>query len=116
MHKTPKKIFEEIKQERPFCERQAIFHDHICKGNSTMEHVWKYRGRQIDEKWAIIRLCEWAHSVGPYHNKGGLDKRKNEYISLTHITDQDKNKYPRFNWNLIQQFLASKYINTFIVK
>jgi len=103
MHKTPKHIYEEIVKERPLCERQEYFHDHICRGRSTMEHAHLYRGRQICEKWAIIRLCAWSH-LGP-----GLDKRKNEFISLGHATIDDLKKYPNKNWLQIIQYLNKKY-------
>jgi hypothetical protein len=76
MHQTPKETFQELEQERPQCERNAIFHDHECHGRSTMEHCWIYAGKQIPDKWAIIRICEWAHSVGPYQLTGGLDKER----------------------------------------
>lgn len=100
MHKTPPRIFREIEATRPPCERYAIFKDHSCGGRSTMEHAWKYAGRQINEVWAIIRLCARAHSVDQYQTKGGiLDKRINEFISLTHATDEDLKKYPRTDWD-----------------
>lgn len=64
-----------------------------------MEHAWKYAGRQINEAWAIIRLCARAHSVDQYQTGGGiLDKRINEAISLRHATDQDLKKYPNRDW------------------
>lgn len=111
MHSTPKRIFIELIQERPLCERQALLHDHECRGRSTMEHVWRYAGRQIDEKWAIIRLCEWAHSVGPYLDRGILDKRINEWISLRHATLDDLEKYPAKDWEQRRKFLNKKYGN-----
>lgn len=112
MHRTPKKIFDEISRERPPCERNAIFHDHECGGRSTMEHVWIYAGRQIDEKWAIIRLCEKAHSVGPYQNNGILNKEKNRYISLIHASDIDLAKYPKVDWRQIRAHLGKQYGKT----
>lgn len=109
MHKTPKKIFEELAAERPFCERRMIFKDHVCQGRSTMEHALIYAGKQINEKWAIIRLCEWAHSVGRFQDNGGLDKGKNEYIALKHATDEDLKKYPRVDWERKIKNLNQKY-------
>ncbi len=110
MHKTPQKIYDEIVRERPFCERKEIFKDHECIGRSTMEHVWVYSNRQINEKWAIIRLCEWAHSVCRCQNNGGLDKEINEYLSLRHATDDDLRKYPNKNWKQIKNHLNKKYV------
>jgi hypothetical protein len=111
MHSTPKKIHQQIALERPPCERADVFHDHVCKGKSTHEHVWKYAGRQVDEAWAIIKLCEYAHSVGPFGLTGILDKRKNEYLSLLHATDEDLKKYPRFDWQTRRAYLKKLYEN-----
>jgi len=103
MHKTPKHIFEEIVKERPECERQVCFKDHVCDGRSTMEHALIYRGRQIPDKWAVIRLCYWSH-LGP-----GLDKRKNEYLALRHATPEDLAEYPKKDWSTLQNYLNKKY-------
>jgi hypothetical protein len=103
MHETPKKTYEEILRERPFCERQALLHDHICSGRSTMEHAWIYAGKQIPDKWAIIRSCWWAH-LG-----SGLNKRINEWISLRHATEADLKKYPNKNWEQIRKHLNNLY-------
>ncbi len=105
MHKTPKHIYEEIVMERPPCERNALLNDHICQGRSTMEHAWIHRGKQICEKWAIIRLCWWAH-LGP-----GLNKRINEWISLRHATEADLKKYPGKDWEQIRKYLNKKHGN-----
>jgi hypothetical protein len=110
MHKTPKRIFEEIAKERPPCERAATFQDHACGGRSTMEHCFIYAGRQIDEKWAIIRLCEFAHSVGPYAMNGILDKSKNRFIALKHATTEDLAKYPRVDWEQLIKSLNNRYL------
>lgn len=110
MHKTSKRIFDEIAKERPPCERAALFQDHACQGRSTMEHCFVYAGRQIDEKWAIIRICEWAHSVGPYAMNGGLDKNKNRYIAIRHATKEDLAKYPKTDWQRLLTYLTNRYV------
>jgi len=74
-----------------------------------MEHVWKYRNRQVDEVWAIVRLCERAHSVGTYQMNGILDKRINEFLSLRHATDEDLKKYPRTDWDQKRKYLEGTY-------
>lgn len=103
MHETKKEIYEEIVRERPFCERNERLHDHICQGRSTMEHAFIYRGRQISDKWAIVRLCEWAH-LGP-----GLNKRINEWLALSHATPDDLKKYPGKDWEQIKKYLDKKH-------
>ncbi len=63
--------------------------DYDCKGRITWEHAFIYAGRQINEAWAIIPLCE-------YHHLGkGLNKKINQEIALNRATEQDLNKYPK---------------------
>lgn len=112
MHKTPKVIFEEIRAERSPCERKAALNDHVCGGRSTMEHCFIYAGRQLNEKWSIIRLCELAHSVGPYATNGILNKKINHWLSLQHATEEDFKKYPRFDWANLKKYLNKKYGTT----
>lgn len=67
------------------CERSGS----DCRGRLTWEHAWTYAGRQINELWAIICLCE-------YHHLGqGLNKALNRKISLSYATEEDLKKYPR---------------------
>jgi hypothetical protein len=103
MHTTPKKTYQEILTERPFCERKEALHDHECSGRSTMEHAWIYRGKQITDKWAIIRICYWAH-LGP-----GLKKEINQWVALRHAKPEDLAKYPNKNWEQIKKYLNKKY-------
>lgn len=73
-----------------------------CDGRITWEHAWIYAGRQINEVWSIIPLCV-------YHHLGdGLDKDKNQRISLQCATDEDLAKYPRKNWEQIKVWLKLK--------
>lgn len=79
-----------------------------------MEHAWKWQGKQIVAKWAIIRLCEKAHSVGPYQGNGGImDKRVNEWIALGHATSEDLAKLPRVDWDQerrrLDAYIKKKY-------
>jgi len=111
MHETPKRVFEQIEQERPPCERNALLHDHVCSGPPDgllkniyqMEHAWIYAGKQIIKKWAIIRTCWWAHQ-GP-----GLDKKINHWISLGHATDEDLKEFPRRDWEQERRYLNALY-------
>lgn len=106
---TPKHVYEELKKERPFCERAAFFHDHFCEGRQTFEHAWIYNGKQIPKKWAIITLCAKAHSVDEFATCGILDKQKNHFLSLRHATREDLKLYPRFSWEQEKRYLNLRY-------
>lgn len=65
-----------------------------CSGRLTKEHALTYVGRQIQEDWAILDLCE-------YHHLGaGLDKRWNIKTAMNRATEEDKQKYARLKWSL----------------
>lgn len=76
---------------------------HVCKGRITWEHCWIYTGKQINEKWAIIGLCENAH-LGPE-----LNKEINRWISINLASPEDFAKYPRKNWEQLKTYLNKKY-------
>lgn len=69
--------------------------DHNCGGRITWEHCLIYGGKQIDEAWAIIKLCEAHHSVGMYQDNGLLNKEKNMWIALNRATDDELLKYSK---------------------
>lgn len=83
--------------------------DKTCKGRITFEHVFIYAGRQINEPWAIIPLCAYHHSVDLFQDNGVLDKEINQWIALNRGTTQDFNKYPRFNFQRLKEYLNNKY-------
>ena len=89
--------------------KQCARKNKYCKGRITWEHCFIYAGRQINEKWAIIPLCEWHHGVGIHQNVNGMDKRINQYIALNRATEKDLDKYPNMNWGQTIYWL-SKYI------
>lgn len=84
------------------CARQEVFHDHECHGRITYEHAMIFAGRQVQEKWAIIPLCEYAHfSI--------LDKEKSRCIALNRATDDDLRRYFKSNWIQEQSYLNQKF-------
>ena len=64
------------------CARQEALHDHTCEGRITWEHALIYAGKKVQEPWAIVPLCEWAHSVNSCQDGGGLDKEINVWLAL----------------------------------
>lgn len=109
MRPISKAVKEEVLSRKQECQRNVIFHDHVCQGRITIEHAWTYGGKQIDKAWAMILLCEYGHSVGKYQFTGILDKNKNKYISLLQATEEDLKEYPRTKWKTIKKYLTSLY-------
>lgn len=77
-----------------------------CSGRITIEHAFIYAGKQLDELWSFVPLCE-------YHHLGeGLNKRINQFIALNRITEVElksiQKKYPRFDWYKYKKILTNE--------
>ena len=67
------------------CARRC---DGGCSGRITWEHVIIYAGKQLNEIWAIIPLCEKHHGVEHYSGSDSfMDKNINMSIALNRATD-----------------------------
>jgi len=101
MRPIPVKMRQELAElpRMHICERK----NHECKGRITWEHAFCYGASQINEKFAIIGLCE-------YHHLGkGLNKEINQWISVNLMTNDDIRRYPKKNWAQIKKYLNGKY-------
>ena len=104
MTKISDKLREEMAND-PYYEKCARQYEHTCRGRITWEHAWTYAGKQIQEKWAIIPLCEYHHDVCQYQDRGALDKQENQRLSLLRATPEDLKKYPKKDWVFEKQWL-----------
>lgn len=91
----------------PFYERCARSGPD-CKGRLTIEHAFTYAGKQIDDAFNLVPLCEFHHGLIDAH-RGGLDKRRNEYIALCRAKQSDLDKYPKKDWETILGALRAVY-------
>ncbi|MHA1401637.1 MAG: hypothetical protein ACTSQE_14905 [Candidatus Heimdallarchaeaceae archaeon] len=80
-----------------------------CDGGITMEHALIYAGRQIDEIFAIIPVCEYHHGVNQYQGGGKLDKKKHEWIAISRMTTADRIKYSKRPWMNELRLLENKF-------
>ena len=78
--------------------------DEDCKGRIEWHHNFIYAGRQVNEIWAILPLCVFHHGLEKWKQIGD----KLDFIMMTRMTEQDEEKYPRFNWRQLQRYLESK--------
>ena len=74
-----------------------------CRGKITWEHALYFKGRELQEKFAVVPLCEWHHSVNQFQDGGGMIKKYNEIIAMARATKEDKKKYPNFKWSLYER-------------
>jgi len=104
----PKKLRDEMAQDEyyKFCIRQK---EGTCSGRITWEHSLIYAGKQIQEKFAIVPLCEYHHSIGKHHEDGDLQKNYGQWVAMKRMTLADKLKYSKRNWNKDLELLNQKY-------
>lgn len=100
MRKIPPKLREEMASD-PYYKKCARYGSD-CSKKITWEHAFIYAGKQVNEKWAIIPLCE-------YHHLGaGLEKHANELIALRRATEADLLKYPKRDWKQLRSYLEKE--------
>lgn len=87
MQKIPNKLKQEILTDTFY--KKCCLENEKCDGRITWEHTLIYAGKQINEKWAIIPLCEYHHSVGIHQDGDGLNKEKNIWVALNRATDEE---------------------------
>lgn len=109
MRRIPDKLKEDMANDPYYkvCARKA---DSGCGGRITWEHVFIYAGRQLNEKWSIIPLCEYHHAVNNYQDNGDLQKEKNEWIALNRATDMELQRISKaVNYIHKRDYLNNKY-------
>jgi hypothetical protein len=96
MNRMPPALRRELSKDPYYraCARESA----ECRGRITWEHALTYAGRQIQERFAIIPLCEFHHSVNEFQDGGGMNKRINVEIALDRATQADKVKYSLLPW------------------
>lgn len=76
-----------------------------CSGRPEWEHAMLYAGKQVNEAWAILPVCE-------YHHRGkGLNKEFNHHIALQRVTDDELSKFAKSReiWIQDRKYLQGKY-------
>ena len=101
MRPIPAKLSAQLQYD-PFM-RICCRKDGGCSGRVTWEHCWIFAGKQINERWAIVPLCEFHH-LGK-----GLDKDYGRWVSLGRATEAELTKYPRYPWKTHKNYLDAKY-------
>jgi len=100
------KVKKELDNEPDVCALK----DENCAGRITREHTLIYAGRQIDEVWAIIKICAYHHEVDEFQDGGGLNKEKNVWVALNRASDEDLLKYSKcIDYIAMRERLNIKY-------
>ena len=112
-----RKISEELKEDilqDPYYEKCARQKDGSCDGRITFEHSIIFKGSQLNEKYAIIPLCEYHHAVNQYQDGGDLNKEINECISLNRATKSELQAISKaIDYTHRLNYLNNKYDNSY---
>lgn len=112
MNNTPLKLRKQLADDPYYkeCARKELFDDHICEPDPLTgkliewEHAIYFKGRQLQERWAIVPIC-WL-----VHRGGMLNKEINELLALM---SADKNELKAIskvvNYENRLNFLVKKY-------
>lgn len=109
----PKKLIS-IMTSDPYYKKCARLKDGGCSGRITWEHAMTYGGKQIQERWAIIPLCEKHHGVLRWSGSDSLlNKGINRCIALNRATDEELRKYDKSSFirdrTNLNKFHKNKY-------
>jgi hypothetical protein len=108
MKKIPLKLRKQMENDPYYqvCARKCS----ECDGRITWEHAIIYAGGQLNEKWAIIPLCEYHHAVGKHQDGGDLNKEINRLIALNRATDKQLESISKaINYKRERERLRVKY-------
>lgn len=111
MRGISQKNIKQIEQDEFYtkCARYECYKDHECQGRITREHALIYASRQVDEVFAIVPICAFAHGVDEFQDCGILDKEKNQHIALSRATEKDFAKYYKSDWKKKLEYFNSKF-------
>ena len=94
MNNIPPKLRKQLSEDPEYLKCSRL-NDGNCGGRITWEHTLIFGGKQIQERWAIIPLCEYHHDVNTYQDRGDLQKEKNVWIALNRATDAELLQYSK---------------------
>lgn len=89
MKRIPEKLKKALASDPEYqrCSLKGL--NDACGGRVTWEHAIIFGSNQVQERWAIIPLCERHHAVGTYQDAGTCDKSRNVWVALNRASDQE---------------------------
>lgn len=107
----PKKLRENLNDDKNY--QKCLLKNNDCKGRIEFHHHFQYAGKQIQEKWAIVALCHYHHSI--VRNKEIANRvawvALNRLLYNKELLEKAKKKYPKaiLRWKQQVLFLNKKY-------
>jgi hypothetical protein len=92
----------------PYYKKCARADEGDCSSVITIEHSILYAGRQIDDLWNLLPICEYHHAVNKYMDCGKMNKEKHEWLALRQAPPEAREKYYKIDWSKLDR-LNKKY-------
>lgn len=109
MRAIPATLRNEMESD-PYYKRCCMEFRGECEGRITWEHALIFAGKQINEKWAIIPLCEFHHAVGQFQDAGDLKKEMNVWVALNRAIESELLAYSKaIDYVKLKRRLNEKY-------
>ena len=75
-----------------------------CSGGvPEWHHVWRYAGRQIQERFAVVPVC------CELHRNEQRDRDFIRWVSLNKASEEELARYPRIDWAVIRANLDETF-------
>lgn len=104
MRPIPPKLRKELEAD-PFM-RKCVWTGKTV--NVSWEHCWKYGGKQINERWAIVPLDRDLNV-----NMRQEIKEYCRWLSLMRATPAELAKYPKVDWRQEKAYLDNKFLRNY---
>ncbi len=88
MRKIPQELKDEIASD-PYYDKCCMAFRGGCDGRITIEHAIIFAGKQLNELWALLPICEWHHAVNKHQDGGDLNKEMNVLVALNRATTEE---------------------------
>lgn len=109
MRKISDEVKEQLLKEKNVCARKGS----DCRGRISWEHALIVAGRQLDEAWAIIKLCTYHHAIEEHMDGGDLNKEINLHIALNRASDLELESISKaIDYKRERERLNKKYDNS----
>lgn len=97
MNNVPQKLRKKWEEEdRQGLKRVCMRADEEnCQGRLTKEHALTFAGKQLQEEWAILDICEFHHGVNNFQDRGNLNKQKHVWIALNRATEEKLREFSK---------------------
>lgn len=88
MNNIPTRLRNKLSKDGEY-ERCCLLGYSECDGRITWHHAITFKGRQLQERWAILPTCERHHGIGKWMDGGTFNNETLQWVALNRATEED---------------------------